>query len=195
MAFGVDAQNYASITSCVTNPPDFSQLSYEEESQAVMDEQEKTICPEYITNLVNQLQQETLGNDKKVLVIYLLGELRVSDTNSIEVLIKYINLKATKIEPKLSAPRWGYYPAQEALIKIGTPVVNPILNHLPNEGNELRGHLMFEALIRIEGKKGSIFNEPEGKKIVQDQIKDKLASESDPSKRANLDAALRELTK
>jgi len=77
----------------------------------------------------------------------------------------------------------------------GKAVVNPILNHLPSETNELRQHLMCEALVRIEGKKGPHFDEAEGKKIVQDQIKDKLVSKQDPAKHANLEAALKEVTK
>jgi hypothetical protein len=195
MLFGTYAENVTTKSGCVTNPPDFSKLSYEQLSQAVDEEERKTICSEYITNLLVQLQDAGLSNDKKVLIIYLLGELRPRDTNSIEVLIRYIDLKAPKIELKTRPPRWGRYPARDALVKIGKPAVNIVLEHLPSESDELRRKLMCDILIITDGKNGEHFDEAEGKRVLQRQINNKLAQESDPAKRANLEAALKELDK
>jgi hypothetical protein len=151
-----NAQN----SDCVTNPSDFSILSYDKASAAVDSEDDlivwrkiKKICPEYIANLVNEIRQRQLNADNKVLAIYLLGELRPSDTNSIEVLIENIDLKATRfdhlLKTRISIQRWGEYPAEEALIKIGQPVVIPILNDLPSETNQLRRKLMCDVLKKV----------------------------------------------
>lgn len=140
---------------CATNPPDFSKLSYESAKAAVYDEdsligrQAVKISAEYIYNLVQQLQYGHLSSDNKTLAIYLLGELQPKDTNAIEFLIENIDFKATKIEPPNSFPRWGKYPAEEALITIGKPVVNPILDHIPKEDNEFRRQLMCDVLREV----------------------------------------------
>jgi len=201
ITLGVHAQNLNVISNCATNPPNFSKLPYKEADEAAFLEDDligreaKTICPEYITNLVNQLRYGQLDNDNKVLAIWLLGELHPIDANSIDVLIEYVDLKATKLDPKTRIRRWGDYPAEEALIKIGMPTVNHILNHLSTETNELRRHLMCVVLVEVEGKKGEVFNGADGKAITQNQIKHKLADESDSTRRANLEAALKELEK
>jgi HEAT repeat protein len=90
-----------------------------------------------------------LGDDNKVLAIYLLGELRPSDATSVELLIQNIDLKATRFDLKTDFPRWGQYPAVEALIKVGEPAVILILNELPNETNQLRRQLLCEVLKRV----------------------------------------------
>lgn len=183
------AEYVAETSNCVTNPPDFIHLSYEKANEAVNLEDNligrgvEKICPEYITNLVYQLQHGHLTNDNKTLAIYFLGTFRPSDTNSIETLIEDIDFRSSKVEVNLGPARWGMYPAKEALIKIGKPVVNPILEHLITENNELRRHLMCEVLKRVEGQE-----------TAQSQIKQRLVGESDSIKQANLEAALKELT-
>ena len=193
--FTAHGQHFGTNSGCVTNPPNFTKLSFGEACEAANDEERQKICPEYITNLVSQLRQGHLSNDNQAAAIYLLGELRPTDSNSIQFLIENIDFKSSKMATSIGLVRWGCYPAQESLIKIGTPTVNAILCHLPIEDNEVRRHLMCDVLINVEGKKGVYFNEAEGKKVVQGQIKDRLANESDPAKRANLELALKELEK
>jgi len=196
IAFGLRAQDFQ-LYSCATNPPDFSKLSYHEAEEAGFSEADqiaigaKKICPEYITNLVNELQNGRLDDNRKALAIHLMGSLCPTDTNSIEVLIKYIDLKDTNLVSKTRTALWGAYPAEEALVCIGKPSVNPILQHLPNETYELRRHLMCEALVLIEGKNDAMFNESDGKAKVHGQITNLLAAESDSSKKANLELALK----
>jgi len=147
--FHLHAQN------CITNPPDFIYLSYNEANATVKSEDDsigrgaEKVCPEYITNLVYQLREGHLSNDNKTLAIYLLGELHPNDTNSIEFLIENIDFKATKIDPPWAPRRWGEYPAEEALITVGQPAVIPILNHLPSETNQLRRQLMCDVLKQV----------------------------------------------
>ena len=155
IAFNSHAQTLTS-TNHIILPPDFSKMSYNEANGAVNAETDlivgrrtKQIGTEYIANLVNQLQSGQLNNDNKVLAVYLLGELRPSDTNSIEVLIENIDLKAKRFDLKTDLQRWGPYPAVEALVKIGKPVVNPILDHLPPEASELRRQLMCNVLRQL----------------------------------------------
>lgn len=200
-AVEVGAQNWK-FAPCVTNPPDISKLSYDEASDAVnsdvmdiMGARVKNICHEYITNLVNEIRHGNLDDDKKVLALYFLGALHPSDTNSIEVLIEYIDLKASRFDPAISPRRWGEYPAEEALIVIGFPSINPILEHLPTETNELRRHLMCKVLILVESRKGQVFYRSDGKMTAENQINQKISDESDPVKKANLELALKELEK
>jgi hypothetical protein len=147
IAFNTRAQNISVDSNCVTNPPDFSKMSYQVASQTVNNELQKRICPEYIKNLVEEIRYGNLGNNK-VPAIYLLGELRPHDENSIDVLIENIDLKSPP-NPLLAPLRWGEYPAEEALVKIGKPAINPILNHLPAETNELRRYLMCEVVKQV----------------------------------------------
>lgn len=186
IACSVNSQNQITNPSHAVLPPDFNKMSYDEANDAVNSEcnlivarKAKKIDAEYVTNLVYQLRQGNLTDDKKVLVIYFLGELRPSDTNSVEVLLEYIDLMATRFDPKTDIQRWGLYPAEEALTKIGKPTVNPILNHLVRETNGLRRHLMCEVLRHAEGEQAA-----------QVQIKQKLADTQ-----TNLEAALNELEK
>ena len=143
------AQSSNINSDCDTNPPDFSKLSYEQAVQTLNAEEKKKICPEYITNLVNQLRYRQLNNDNKVFPIYLLGWFRASNKDSIEILIENIDLRVSKIEPLLGPARWGKYPAEEALVRIGKPVVDPILNHLPTENSQLRRQLMCDVLKQV----------------------------------------------
>jgi len=196
------ANEYDTNAGCVTNPPPLETMPYQQGSDAVSEElleiqtiKSKRICPEYIANLVNVVRNGKLDVDKKVLAIYLLGELHPIDTNSVTVLIENIDLKAARIDPATRVRRWGQYPAQEALIKIGRPTVGLILQFLPAEAKELRRHIMCDALVQIEGWNKPVFNKGEGQKIVETQIKEKLASESDPARRTNLELALKELAK
>lgn len=144
----------------LTAPPDFAHISYDAASDAVrsdenniMGSQVKRIGTEYITNLVGQIRSGNLNNEKKVLAIYLLGALHPVDTNSIEVLLDNIDLRATRFDPGVRPMRWGEYPAEEALIRIGKPAIEPILNHLPIENSELRRQLMCNVIKQVLRRK------------------------------------------
>lgn len=192
VAAALNAQN-VSNTNNILAPPDFGNLSYEDGGGAVDHVVEAVVRGKwmrlesgYVTNLVYQLRKESLPAEKKVLIIYLLGELRASDRDSLEALIKYIDLK-TRPDPKPSGEfsmRWGPVPAREALVKIGNPTVVPILNHLPNDVDPIRRSLMCTVLKQIEGKE-----------TATRQIKQKFSDESDPGRKANLELALKEMEK
>ena len=178
------------LTTNVATPPDFTEMSYGDADKAVNDvlvsvlRKERTVSSQYVSGLVHQLRQGNLTDEKKVLVILLLGWLHPKDTNSIEVLIENIDLKAPHLDPAYDIPRWGPYPAQDALVRIGAPAIDPILHHLPDEGSELRRHLMCEVLKSVEHKETAV-----------NQLKQRLAVESNPPKRANLELSVKELEK
>ena len=176
---------------CLTNPPDFKSLTYTQANIAVKYAERsilgtlaKPICPEYITNLVLQIQSDELKTDNKVLAIYLLGILRPSNTNAIEVLIRLVDLKALRFDAKTTLRRWGEYPAQEALINIRIPALAPTITHLHSETNPLRRRLLCDVVRCIEGWEG-------GMKHLR-----KLASEeADAERRKNLERSVEALEK
>ena len=186
------AQDQKTSLDCFTNPPDFEKLSYDELSVKVDVEADtinmefKKTCPEYISNLVNQIQSEKLSDDKKILAIYFLGELRPTNSLSIETLINYIDLKADPLahinKNRIDVKRWGLYPAEEALIKVGEPAVNLISNHLDNEVNDLRRQLMCEVLLQVEGGEAA-----------KDLVKRKIDGCTNSTAQTNLVKALKQL--
>jgi len=194
--FTAYAQNPTASLNCATNPPDWGAMSYREADEASSKEANlicigwKNICPEYITNLVSQLRDGRLDNDRKVLAVWLLGELwlfskvQPSDTMSIEVLIEYVDLRATKFDPNMRVARWGDYPAQEALkYKVRKRAANPVLQKLAGETNDLRRYLMCDVL-----RSKLVL----GQAAALDQLKHRIHAEPDPLKRANLQLALKQ---
>lgn len=185
------SQSAATTPNCATNPPDFKSLSYEEANLAVKSEEQlilaariKSFCPEYITNLVLQLQTNKLTTDNKVLAIYLLGILRPTSTNAIEILIRLIDLKALRFDSKTAMIRWGEYPAQEALINIRGPALIPVVTHLHSETNPLRRRLMCDVVRCAEGWEAGMKH-----------LRKLAAQETDAGKRKNLELSVAELEK
>jgi hypothetical protein len=147
------------------------------EDNLIVGRRSKIISQQYIDTIVIELRFGQVSGYNKSLAFYLLGELRPQDANAIELLIDNIDFRAPKLDPALGPARWGFYPAQQALMKIGKPVVSPILNHLPNETNELRMRLLCQVIHNIEGKESA-----------QREIKKKLGEVQN-----NLQSALKEL--
>ena len=135
---------------------------------------------EITTNIIGQLRNAGLPNEGKVYAIYLLGELRAAPATNI--LIENIDLKATKVDRKGAIGRWGPYPAQEALVKIGTPAVNMVLDKLPTEQNDLRRQLMC-----------AVISDAVGRRVADAMLRFRYEEERDPSNRANIEAAIRVL--
>ena len=191
LPFTARANDQATNTDHIVFPPNFEEMSYGDADKAVNElvgsvllMRPKSVGSEFTSNLIDQLRHGRLTDEKKVLIIYLLGASRPKDTNSVEVLIDYIDLKAPHIDPAYDIPRWGPYPAQDALVRIGIPAINPILSHLPDEGSELRRHLMCYVLKSVESKETAV-----------EQLKQRLALETNPPRQANLGLSLKDLEK
>lgn len=130
-----------------------------------------------VAHILRQLREAGLPAQGKVYAIYLLGQWRA--TASVSTLLENISLTAPRSDPRIGIARWGTYPAQEALARIGSPAVNMILDSLPAEQDQLRRKLMCYVIHDVEGKNL-------GRLILQSR----LANESDGGRRANLQAAL-----
>ncbi len=129
-------------------------------------------------DLVRQLGDATVSNEGKVYAIYLLGQLRAAP--AVTVLLEHLDLRANKTDPAGGIGRWGTYPAQEALVKIGTPAVNMILDKLPLEGNQVRRQLMC-----------AVISDAVGKKVADAMLRFRYEEEQNPLLRTNLEAAIR----
>jgi hypothetical protein len=178
-AFGHGGENVmANDRQYSINLPDFRSPPSEEMSRAV----DKVIeCYDLVVaDVLNQLRDYQLSSEAKVYAIYLLGRLRASA--AVTILLDNIAFKATKVDPKGGIGRWGMYPAQEALVRIGTPAVNMILDRLPSEREELRRKLMC-----------SVISDVEGKAFAKLAIKIRFDEESDPANKENLQLALKYL--
>jgi hypothetical protein len=101
-------------------------------------------------NLLGQLHYAKTG-EQKTIVIFLLGRLRAKE--AIDDLVKMIDFRAAYFDPKTRFARWGEYPAQEALQKIGTPCEISVLDALGKEKSELRRKLFLEVLRNVYGPK------------------------------------------
>jgi hypothetical protein len=133
-----------------------------------------------IAHLIDQLRDAGISKPAKVHAVYLLGQLRA--TAAVTPLLEQIDLKAEQVDPKGGIGRWGLYPAQEALARIGNPAVQMILDVLPREKDELRRKLMCHVLSDVEGT--------EFAKLLVQMRRDK---ETDAARKANLELALRVL--
>jgi hypothetical protein len=173
----------AQAQDAATKIANLGQMSYNEASSTVdaIVNQNRQLA----STLTKEIEQPNFPPDSKTCAIYLLGELHPRDISSIHALVENIDFAASRRDIGLTIGRWGTYPAQEALAKIGMPAVYVILRvYLPTENNQLRRHLMCSVLQGVLGKDlGTI------------AIKQKLDKESDSAKKLNLQAALQELQK
>lgn len=129
-------------------------------------------------DLAGQLGESGLDPESKTYAIYLAGQLHA--VGAVSILIANIDFKATKVDPKGGIGRWGMYPAQEALSKIGSPSVNMILDLLADESQELRRKLMCFVISDVHGKD-----------LAKMLVKGRYEGERDPAKKARLDDALK----
>ena len=136
-----------------------------------------------VAKLVEEIRQSGFPPDSKLCAIYLLGQLRPKDINAAQVLVDNIDFVAQQQDLRLNIARWGMYPAEEALSKIGMPAVEAILDiYLPKESNQLRLNLMCAVLQDVLGKEIGI--------II---VKQRLDKESDPLGKAHFELALKRL--
>ncbi len=157
--------------------PDFTAASEKEGDEAaaqVLESYEKVTG-----ELIRQMENPKASANAKTLAAYLLGELRAY--RAVTTLADNIDLKAPRIDPKDRKGRWGEFPAQEALHKIGIPAAAEVVVKLRIEQNKLRRELMVRV---IRGVYGDDF----GRRFVQNQ----LTKETDPMHKQNLNLALQE---
>jgi hypothetical protein len=114
--------------------PDFSTTSEKEADEATT--QVVKSYDQIVVELMSQIQKEKATREGLVYCVYLLGEFRA--LRAVSLLVDHIDLEATRIDPKLRKGRWGVYPAEEALVKIGDHSVREVLAKLAAEENKRR---------------------------------------------------------
>jgi hypothetical protein len=129
-----------------------------------------------------QIQSGRLPDEGMLYAIVLLGQLRAA--NAVTTLIEHIDFMPARKDSSGGIGRWGPYPAQEALVRIGTPAVNMVLDKLPVERNDLRRQLMC-----------AVISDAVGKDVADAMLRLRYANEQDSVRRANLEAAIRALQK
>lgn len=137
---------------------------------------------ELVSDLKKELTSGALSDEGKLYVIYFLGELRAADATS--VLLENIDFVTPFVDKKGGIGRWGMYPAQEALVKVGTPALNMIVDKLPIEPKEERRQLMCTVMADVIGPATAIF-----------MLQQAAAIEADKARKANLDDAIARLGK
>jgi len=100
-------------------------------------------------DIVKQLQDVKTSPEGRLFAIYLSGELR--DSRACTHLIKYIDFKAPFRDPALRIARWGTYPSQEALTKIGVHGVQLVLLAIGDEVDKTRLGLLVDVIRDIYG--------------------------------------------
>jgi hypothetical protein len=127
-------------------------------------------------DLLAQLEQKP-SDDAKVYLIYLLGQIR--EGRATPWLAEHIDFKAPRLDPAWRKRRWGPYPAEEALTKIGELGVREISARLPKDQSELRRKLMITVIWDVQGEKcGRIL------------LEDTLAKQTNDAAKANLKLSL-----
>lgn len=115
--------------------------------------------------------------------IYLIGRHRLSP--GAEELVRRIDFDTGQPERRISPmPLWGQYPAIEALIAIGRPVVPHLMELLGTESSATRRDLAIRVLVGVEDQD-----------IADLIIRRAQAAEADSGKRAKLKDALARLAK
>jgi hypothetical protein len=103
------------------------------------------------TDLLGQFDDAATPDDRRVFLIYLLGQLR--SQNAATSLAKSIDFSAPFVDPKTNVGRWGPYPVVDALINIGGTAKTVALEALSTDTNELRTNLFVTVLHDIDGAK------------------------------------------
>jgi hypothetical protein len=136
------------------------------------------------SNLLNELQDVRLPNLTRCAAAYYLGEMRSFE--AVNILASNITLQFDKSQIKLKhlvKIDLSVYPAMDALTKIGSPAIPALIQNLADNDDAGLRALSLEALYQIDGDKG----------IVQLRLQKALQSQSNPSKQARLQSALKAL--
>jgi HEAT repeat protein len=132
-----------------------------------------------IEDLIRQVRS-VKDHDKLIRICFLLGEYRA--TEAVAELASRITLEdKERAKGRLrKLPLWGRYPAQEALVKIGTHATPNMLGILTTSDDELTRQLAAEVVRDVYGRE-----------VARVVIEQALAKQTDAQKRKRLDEALK----
>jgi hypothetical protein len=155
----------------------------EEFEKAAFSIQEKR--SELITYLIRMLRSET-NTEKKIRICYLLGEYRA--TEAIIDLAKNITLEAQIANEETKIPKWGKYPAQEALIKCGYSSIRYMISNIASSDDKQVRELSTSVIWQIIGE--GLSRVADGKEYAQMIIEKSINKETDKVKKERLTLAL-----
>ena len=141
-------EDYSELKSYMIMVPTFEKSNVSTSDYAVNETQKNIKLVE--ANLLQQLK-EAQSMQAKTYIIYMIGNLR--SRSAIVELIKIVDFKTNFMDRRQKIARWDSYPAAEALGKIGSPAMQPIVNALGKESDELRIRLLKGVLCDILGSK------------------------------------------
>jgi hypothetical protein len=157
--------------------PDFDKTLWHVENPA---DSPIKVYDEAAADLIRQ-SQNAKTNNARVYSIYLLGEFRAKA--AVPALLRAADTVAARADNyKPGHPRWGRFPAREALAKIGSPAVEPVIDALADQASPARRKLMVGVLRDILGKD------------VAEFIVKKAADSATGRKKTNYEEARRELS-
>jgi hypothetical protein len=132
--------------------------------------------------LIVLLRDSRLSNDKKIRICAMMAHYRIED---IPDLAENIDLEYVSPQKEITElPLWGRYPAQQALIRIGTRSVPAMLQIIETSDNEKRRELAARVIIGVQEGSG----EPALARILMEK---KIEKQTDPEKKKRLEATLK----
>ena len=149
---------------------------------------------EFILGLRRLLWRRT-DEQGQIRIVYLLGELRALE--AVGEIVDRITLEdknwlegSDGIVPELtgSLPRWTRYPAQDALLKLGTRAIPSVVRKIGDSDDKITRRLCAQAIWRILG--GACERGVEGKELAYHLVASYAAKEEYPVKRDRLRSVL-----
>jgi hypothetical protein len=140
---------------------------------------------QFIRSLIRMLRRNP-DKERMIRISYLLGEYRA--TEAMWDLAKCITLEAEVSDEDKEPPRWGKYPAQEALIKCGVRSVPYMVSNLESSGDEKVRELSAMVVWQVIG--GGLPRVIDGKKHGRQILENAIDVQTDLAKKARLESAL-----
>ena len=134
-----------------------------------------------LNEIGNLLQSKLNSNDKEVQLCsaYLIGQYRFPEAS--ELFVDNITLQDNR--PQFAEKLWGWYPAMDALVKIGNPAIPFLITKLTNSDDTEVRALALEALSRIDNDVA----------ITKFRLQVLISDQIDSPKMINLEAAIQKL--
>jgi len=137
----------------------------------------------FIQSLLKTLNDPQLDNQDfaKNVAAYYLGELSASE--AVDSLAAHITINSPPIDPRDFFP--GAFPAAFALINIGAQSIPAVMRNITESDDEQVRHLSVFVINWIEGQ---------NKDVTQFRLQKALDAQSDPAKKARVQAVLESLS-
>jgi hypothetical protein len=139
-----------------------------------------------IRALIRMVRKER-EKERIVRICYLLGEYRA--TEAVLDLAKHVAVEAEVTSENTELPRWGKYPAKEALVKCGSRSIRYMLANLETSDDEKVRELSAMVIWQVMG--GGLPRVVDGKEFARVIVTSAMEEQADPAKKLRLRAALK----